>query len=109
MLFAGGAWIATTISGVKKEPVAIQVLLPTGIRGLRLDVLRQAVPDHRLVEHLEWSYSEPTPEQDASLELIPGLSAVQTHPIGRGRDLAPAELRVEEGQPARLRIDLREH
>jgi hypothetical protein len=107
VLFAGGAWIATTISGVKKEPVAIQVLLPTGIRGLRLDVLRQAVPDHRLVEHLEWSYASPPPAQDASLELVSGLYTVTLHPIGPGRDPAPLELRVEEGQPAHLTIDLR--
>ncbi len=109
MLFAGAALIATTISGVKKEPVAIQVLLPTGIRGLRLDVVRQAVANHRLVEHLEWSYSEPTPEQDASLELSPGLYSVELHPIGPGRDLNPVDLQVGEGQAVRLSIDLRGH
>ncbi len=107
MLLAGGAWIATTISGVKKEPVAIEVLLPSGLRGLRVDVLRQGVPDHRLVEHFEWSYASPPPVQDASLELVPGLYAVTLHPIGPGRDPAPLDLRVQEGQPVRLSVDLR--
>jgi hypothetical protein len=108
VLVVGAAAIATTVSAVKKEPVAIHVLLPAGIRGLRLDVQRRSAPRAALVEHLEWRYPQDSPpQQDVNLELAPDGYLVTLHPLGAGRDPGPRDLVVEKGEPGQLSFDLR--
>jgi hypothetical protein len=86
VLVVGIAALATTVSTVKKEPVAIHVVLPGGIRGLRLDVERRDAAGDKLIEHLEWSYRQASPpSQDTSIELPPGHYAVTLHPLGWDR------------------------
>ena len=118
VLLAGSTWIAEIASSAKKEMVAIHVLLPAGVRGLRLDVQRRAEfsnarliehADASLIEHLEWSYPAQSPEaQEAALDLRPGRYLVTVHALGAGRDPEPAELKVDQGEPASLNIDLRQ-
>jgi hypothetical protein len=109
VLVAGSTWIAEIASSAKKETVAIYVLLPGGVRGLRLDVQRRAEADARLIEHLEWSYPAQSPStQEAALDLRPGRYSVTVHALGAGRDPEPVELKVDQGEPASLSIDLRQ-
>jgi hypothetical protein len=109
VLIGGIAAIAATVSSTKKEPAVLQITLPAGIHGLRLDVHRQGAPDQQLVEHLEWSYLKAAPPtQEADLDLPPGKYLVTLHPLGpAGRDPEPLELEVRKGEPAFVSLDLR--
>jgi hypothetical protein len=104
VLVGGVALIAATLSQGEKEPVAIHVSLPKGVKGLRLDVQRE----QRAVEHLEWSYLDQSPlSQEASLKLTPGEYVVTLHALGAGHDPGPLELHVVKDEPTKLAVEVR--